>query len=269
MSGEKIVTLFDTTEHAKAAERNLIKAGFDEGDISIIEGHHIREYEAGNEDVSIWQRLFGKDVENDHAQIYSEAVRTNGAVLSLKVKEERQAAALAILNRHQTVDMSSRFSTGAQPDLAQAAPLPATTEVSDRPWLTGDESEDEILKLAREELEVGKRLVREGSTRIRRYVTEEDVSKTVSLREQHAEILRNKVAHQANAEDVDWSDKEIVVEEFSEKPVITKTAHITEEVQVKKANTEHDEKITDTVRQQHIDVERNQESVKKETPPGK
>lgn len=269
MSGEKIVTLFDTTEHAKAAERNLVKAGFDEGDISIIEGHHIREHEAGNKDVSIWQRLFGKGVEDEHAKIYSNSVRTGGAVLSLKVKEERQSAALAILNRHQTVDISSRLSTDAGAAHTRGAPPPATSGNTARPWLTGNESKDEILKLAREELEVGKRLVRDGSTRIRRYVTEEDVSKTVSLREQHAEILRNRVAHPVNAADVDWSDKEVVVEEFSEKPVVRKTAHIVEEVQVKKANTEHDEKIIDTVRQQHIAVERNHKDVKKDMPPKK
>lgn len=260
MSSEKIVTLFDTTEHARAAERNLIKAGFDEDDISIIEGHHIREHEDENKGADIWKRLFGNNVEEEHGQIFSEAVRTDGAVLSLKVKEEQQAAALAILNRHQTVDISSRLPAG-QPQAGGIAPV-ASEEIT-RPWLTGDESEDEILQLAREELDVGKRLVREGSTRIRRYVTEEDVSENVKLREQHAEIFRHKSdGRSVDAGDVDWSEKEVVVEEFSEKPVINKTVHIAEEVQVKKVNTEHDETVTGTVREQHIDVERRREDGK-------
>lgn len=267
MSSEKIVTLFDTTEHARAAERNLIKAGFDEDDISIIESHHIREHEAENKDTSIWKRLFGNDVEDEHAQIYSEAMRTNGAVLSLKVKEEQQATALAILNRHQTVDFTSRRPVG-QAHLEGQAPAAVADETA-RPWLTGNESEDEILRLAREELDVGKRLVKEGSTRIRRYVTEEEVSKTVKLREQHAEILRHAVGKPVDGKDIDWSEKEVVVEEFAEKPVINKTAHIVEEVQVKKENSEHDEKITDTVRQQHIDVERSRDDGKTDFIPKK
>lgn len=267
MSSEKIVTLFDTTEHARAAERNLIKAGFDEGDISIIEGHHIREHEDDNKGAGIWKRLFGNSVEEEHAQIFSGAVRTDGAVLSLKVKEEQQAAALAILNRHQTVDISSRLPAG-QPQTGGTTPV--ASEETTRPWLTGDESEDEILQLAREELDVGKRLVREGSTRIRRYVTEEDVSENVKLREQHAEIFRHKAdGRPVDAGDVDWSEKEVVVDEFAEKPVINKTAHIAEEVQVKKANTERDETVTGTVRQQHVDVERRREDGKTDTTPKK
>lgn len=267
MSSEKIVTLFDTPEHARAAERNLIKAGFDEGDISIIESHHIREHEDENKGTGIWRRLFGNDVEDEHAQIYSEAVRTNGAVLSLKVKEEQQATALAILNRHQTVDITtSRLSAGQN---YAEAPSMVVTDKTTHPWLTGDEPEEEILRLAREELDVGKRLVKEGSTRIRRYVTEENVSETVKLREQHAEIFRYKVGEPVDAEDVDWSEKEVVVDEFAEKPVINKTAHITEEVQVKKANTEHDETVTDTVRQQHIDIEHSRDDGKRDMRPKK
>ncbi|MBV4414189.1 YsnF/AvaK domain-containing protein [Enterobacteriaceae bacterium YMB-R22] len=280
MSSEKIVTLFDTLEHAKAAERNLLKAGFNEDDMSIIESQHIKDYEANNKDVSIWKRLFGNDVDDEYAAIYSDAVRTNGAVLSMKVKDEdEQATALAILNRHQVVDVSQR-------QLQQTPPAGDTTLAptekrdtltsgdkkvdttsgvakTDRPWLTGNETKDEILRLAKEELEIGKRLVKEGTTRIRRYVTEENVSRTINLREQHAEILRQAVNKPVTDKDVDWSDKEIVIDEMAEKPVVSKSVHITEEVAVKKANTDREEKVTDTVRQQHVDIERNDTKEKK------
>lgn len=252
MSSEKIVTLFDTTEHARAAERNLIKAGFDEAEISIIDGQHLRDENDGHRDTSIWKKLFGNDVEDQHAEIYSEAMRTHGAVLSLKVDEEQQATALAILNRHQTVDLSTRTGTKTAP-VEQGAM--ASGDATGKPWLTGNESKDEILRLAKEELEVGKRLVKEGTTRIRRYVTQENVSQTIKLREQHAEVLRHAVNRPVNTSEIDWSDKEITMDEFAEKPVINKTARIVEEVALKKANTEHDETVTDTVRQQHVDVE--------------
>lgn len=328
MSSEKIVTLFDTLEHARAAESNLLKAGFHQDDISIIESRHLRDYEDHNKDVSIWKRLFGNDVDDEYAAIYSDAVRTNGAVLSMKVKNENeQATALAILNRHQIVDVGARRASSGdaalpltdrhttqvpgeqrrdalKPDEQTRATLPAgeqnhthlpsgepghgilptgdrtmpgeksslappVTAKTDTPWLTGNETKDEILRLAREELEVGKRLVKEGTTRIRRYVTEENVSRTVNLREQHAEILRQAVNRPVTEKDVDWSDKEIVIDELAEKPVVSKSVHITEEVAVKKTNTDREEKISDTIRQQHVDVERSGTDERKDDLPKK
>lgn len=59
-----------------------------------------------------------------------------------------------------------------------------------RASLTGDESEEDILRLAEERLEVGKRLVSEGSTRVRRYTVTDEVTENISLHEQHADIFR-------------------------------------------------------------------------------
>ncbi|PIJ45546.1 YsnF/AvaK domain-containing protein [Tatumella sp. OPLPL6] len=261
MSSEKIVTLFDTVEHAQAAERNLIKADFKESDISVIHGRDLDSDSTVFKDTSIWKRLFGNDVEEEHAELYSEALHKNGAVLTVVAHgEDEHAKALAILNRHQLVDVPAKArgtETAAAPD--------AATPRDTRPHLTGNETKDEILQLAKEELEVGKRLVKEGTTRIRRYVTTEDVSQKVNLREQHAEVVRNTVNRPVTGQNIDWSEKSVVVDELAEKPVVNKTAHVVEEVVVKKVNTNHDEEIKDTVRQQHAEVERlrNEENLKK------
>lgn len=249
MSSEKIVTLFDTVEHAQAAERNLIKADFKESDISVIHGRELDGDSTVFKDTSIWKRLFGNDVEEEHAELYSEALHKNGAVLTVVAHgEDEHAKALSILNRHQLVDVPAK----ARGTETAVAPTPRDT----RPHLTGNETKDEILQLAKEELEVGKRLVKEGTTRIRRYVTTEDVSQKVNLREQHAEVVRNSVNRPVTGQDIDWSEKSVVVDELAEKPVVNKTAHVVEEVVVKKVNTNHDEEIKDTVRQQHAEVER-------------
>lgn len=250
MASEKIVTLFDTLDHAQGAERNLVKAGFSDHDISVVHGRDLDRDSTVFKDTSIWQRLFGNDVEPEQAEIYSEAVQKNGAVLTLVVKDEdAHARAIGILNRHQLVDVPAKARGG---DTTQN--VAATAQ--QRPHLTGNESQDEILQLAKEELEVGKRLIKEGTTRIRRYVTKEDVSRTINLREQHAEVVRNAINRPVNAADVDWSEKSVVVDELVEKPVVNKTAHVVEEVVVKKVNTDHNQEIKDSVRQQHVDVER-------------
>ena len=281
MAHSKIVTLFDSLAHAQAAERNLVKAGFSENSISIIDSSHINRDDATVEHKSIWQKLFGSDVDDEYADLYSRAIQTNGAILSMSVRdEEEEALAQTILNRHQIVDVSARrqgavvntaAGTGTPPVTGVAAATAATatssssTQHTPGQYLTGDEPKEEILRLAKEELEVGKRLVREGSTRVRRYVTEEQVSETVNLREQHAEVFRRELNRPVDPKDIDWSEKSVVVEEMAEKPVVDKKAHVVEEVVVKTATTNRDEKVTDTVREQHIDVDKANDKVNPST----
>lgn len=265
MSNEKIVTLFDKLAYAQAAERNLIKAGFDEDAISLIKSDDIDPAELDGEQ-SFWKSLFGNTLTDEDRVIYSKAIQNNGTVLTVHVDDEQRATALAILNRQQ-LSNESQYQPQDQltPNLAHAeispehaAALtqqqPAHTAHSDRPYLTGDETQDEILQLAKEDLEVGKRIETEGSKRIRRYVVENDVTQRINLKAQHAEVLRRNVDHAVAENNIDWSDKEISVEEYTEKPVINKNAKIVEEVLVKKVNTTHDEVIHDTVREQKVDV---------------
>lgn len=279
MSYEKIVTLFDTLAHAEAAERNLIKAGFDESDISIIRNEDIDRSDLDGEQ-SIWQKLFGETLTDEDRAIYSEAVRQNGTVLTIRVDEDERAKALAVLNRHQISDETRYYKeplahTDTLSPVAGTAAIAGTTaathtplahednvvarelaereNVGHRAYLTGDETQDEILQLAKEDLEIGKRIESEGQKNIRRYVVEHDVSRTINLKEQHAEVLRRKVDRPVDG-NIDWSDKEISVEEYAEKPVVNKTARVVEEVVVKKVNTDHDQVIEDTVREQKVDV---------------
>ena len=52
---------------------------------------------------------------------------------------------------------------------------------------------EEVLRLAEEQINVGKRMVRGGTTRIRRFVTERPVEAKVTLHEEHAAIVRRAV----------------------------------------------------------------------------
>ena len=70
-----------------------------------------------------------------------------------------------------------------------------------------------MLRLAEEQLEVGKRMVETGATRVRRFTTEREVAADVTLHEEHAEILRRAISEPINISDLDWSDREIEVVE--------------------------------------------------------
>lgn len=121
--------------------------------------------------------------------------------------------------------------------------------------LTGDER-DETLKLAEEQVDIGKRRVSDGVVRLRRYTVEEDVSEDISLFDQHADMFRRAVDEPAYLNDVDWSERTIEVEESHEVPTVNKTARVREEVGLRTEGNERVETVKDTVRRQEVEVDK-------------
>lgn len=167
-------------------------------------------------------------------------------------------------------DTDDRLSSGADSRLGTetddrfATDEPLYDEGADRPLVgegvaaSGLQRDDERdgLTLAEEEVEIGKRQVSDGFVRLRRYTVEESVSEDISLYDQHAEVFRHAVDEPTYLNDVDWSDKTIEVEESHEVPVVSKTAHIREEVGVRSEGTERVETVKDSVRRQEVKVEK-------------
>ena len=85
-------------------------------------------------------------------------------------------------------------------------------------------------------------------------MTAREVEEKVNLTEVHAEVLR-KAVNQPVADDWDWSDSTIEVVETREEAVVSKTAHVAEEIRLRTEETEHTETIKETVRKQHAEVE--------------
>jgi len=113
-----------------------------------------------------------------------------------------------------------------------------------------------VLRLAEEQLEVGKRQIETGRARIRRFVTERPVEAQVTLHDEHAEMVRRAVSDPSLIRDVDWSDKVIEVTETSEQAVVNKTARVAEEVLIRREGSDHVETVKDTVRRQQVELER-------------
>lgn len=275
MARETIVTMFSNISLAEGAKRNLIKAGFLDDDIDIISGDRLRTEGQEARHPGFWQRLFGNTLEEDQAEVYEDAMRTGGVVLSLRADEDQLPRALGILDAHEeltersaalpdddahgyaTSDGLTAPASGTLSESGAVDPLhtdPAHRGVA-RTALTGDESDEDVLRLAEERLEVGKRLVSEGSTRVRRYTVTDQVSENVSLHEQHAEIFRRPVSETGSSANVDWSEKTVEVEETHEQPVVNKTAQIIEEVVLRKEASDRVETINDSVRRQEVDID--------------
>ncbi|MFL6614733.1 MAG: YsnF/AvaK domain-containing protein, partial [Pantoea agglomerans] len=256
---------------AEGAKRNLIKAGFLDDDIDIISGDRLRTEGHEARHPGFWQRLFGNTLEEDQAEVYEDAMRTGGVVLSMRADEDALPRALGILDAHEELTERSaavpdEYTTGEGLTASASGTLPDNApadllhtdpahRVAGRSALTGNESDEDVLRLAEERLEVGKRLVSEGSTRVRRYTVTDQVTENVSLHEQHAEIFRRPVSETGSHANVDWSEKTVEVEETHEQPVINKTAQIIEEVVLRKEASDRVETINDSVRRQEVDID--------------
>jgi uncharacterized protein (TIGR02271 family) len=118
------------------------------------------------------------------------------------------------------------------------------------------QANNEVLRLAEEQLQVGKRLVDTGRTRVRRFVTERPVSADVTLHEEHADVLRRAITDPKYVGDIDWADKEIEVVETAEQALANKTARIVEEVSLRKIGTDRVETVHDKIRRQQVEIER-------------
>jgi uncharacterized protein (TIGR02271 family) len=246
MAYERIVAVYDRAEKAQAAARALESSGFGASDINVSNSEFLRDKDA--RDSNVWQRLFGRSVSDHESTVYLRTINSGGAVLALRTPDTEVDRAMRILNVHGPMNLRDR-STSSQTSTAQ--PSSAST-----PRETGRmAAEGEVLRLAEEQIDVSKRQVTTGKSRIRRFVTENPVERQITLHEEHCEVARRDVTDPKLAKDVDWKDQTIEVTETSEQPVVTKTARIAEEVLIRRRGSDHVETVRDTVRRQQIEVE--------------
>ena len=266
MSHEKIVALYDTVAHAEAAVNTLRMAGYPAADISVIKNEG--DSKTGWTEPWFWQGLFGDDIVPHEAEVYGRAVRQGGAVVIVRVTESEAPKVIELLDSHKPVDVIDRaraYGVSQTPKVvvppatmaaAPAATIPAppvTTTTTPASTLSKDE---EVVRLAEEQLNVGKQKIESGKTRVRRFVVEKPVEANVTLHDEHIEVMRRAISDPGVLRDPDWSEQIFEVTDTSEKPIVSKTVRVTEEVIIRRKGTDHVETVHDTVRRHQLDVER-------------
>jgi uncharacterized protein (TIGR02271 family) len=265
MAYQTIVALFDTPAHAEAAVGALTAGGFHSDDISIMDRARLEggtgAIKEGLKVTELWHWLFGGDLYQHEGAVLSQAVQEGGTVVSVRVPESEVAHATGILDLHHPVDVHDRaITTGIAPvahveaAAKEIAATPLTTAQTIATSPKAAELHKDMLRLAEEQLQVGKEMVETGRTRVRRFTTERDVAADVSLHEEHAEVLRRALSEPASLKDVDWSDDELEVVETTEHALVSKTARVVEEIGLKRVGTEHVETIHDKLRRQQAEV---------------
>ena len=142
--------------------------------------------------------------------------------------------------------MSAQLSSGSS-----AAP-PASTPTAMRQGVRS--GAEEVIPLAEEQIEVGKRSVDRGVTRVRRYVVERPVEQDITLRGQRVTIERRRPIQTTGVAGEAFQERVVEVRETEEVPVVAKTAHVVEEVTIRKEETERTETVRDTVRLEEVEV---------------
>jgi uncharacterized protein (TIGR02271 family) len=169
---------------------------------------------------------------------------------------------------HSPVDISDR---SAEKQSAATKTIPVDSPTAPPPSISSASPmaphraavKEEVLRLAEEQLDIGKRQVETGRARVRRFVVEQPVESKVTLREEHTQMLRRPVSDPSAAKDVDWSEKIIEIIETAEQPVVTKTTRIAEEVVIRREGSDRVEIVRETIRRQQVELERLPGDVKK------
>jgi uncharacterized protein (TIGR02271 family) len=257
---EHIVAIYDSDASADAAARDLAQAG--------VVGDSVRRYrpEASsyNRDAArelqpqprttgsaggFWSWLLGEEdaVEAQRSRFpadadYFERGASRGrAVVSVTVSDASEAdRVVAILNRHDPLHV----------DEDQGAPAAASAA---DPGGRSTPSGEQVIPLAEEQLEIGKRSVDRGVTRVRRYVVDRPVEKDVTLHGERVTIERRRPIEGAPADHNAFEERTVEVRETEEVPVVSKRARVVEEVAIRKEATERTEHVQDTVRKDEVE----------------
>ena len=114
---------------------------------------------------------------------------------------------------------------------------------------------EQVIPLSEETLQVGKREIDRGTTRIRRYTVERPVEEQIRLRDETVSVFRRPVTGSDTVGQDAFRDREVVMTESQEEAVVGKSARVVEEVVIQKGVTEHVETVRDTVRRDEVEIE--------------
>jgi uncharacterized protein (TIGR02271 family) len=262
---EHIVAVFPDTDSADAAERDLADAGIAGAAVRRYRGGAATTTEARSAQPSgFWAWLLGEEGTNVTPPRSAEAARfessagSGRAVLSVTVEDDsRIHQAISILEAHGPIEMdeSTEGVEMNQPPASSSSGSAGTTGPNAAVVQPGTSArnQEEIIPLAKEELEIGKRKVDRGTTRVRRYVVEQPVEREVTLQGERVTIERRRPAGTSPGSG-EFQERIVEVHETDEVPTVDKHAHVAEEVAVRREIAERTEKVRDTIRREEVEV---------------
>jgi hypothetical protein len=284
---EHIVATFDTENAADAAARDLESAGISASAIrwyrseGTVVGRSARRTTETTSSTGggFWAWLLGEEPSTEttraaypgHDEWYDRRAEAGNAVLDVMVHEDAQIhQAVTILESHHPIEIeenteegaSVSSSAGSTADLMVASPSPVigsphpgspAVGAGDAMAAASASGKEEVIPLAEENIEIGKRIIDRGTTRVRRYVVETPIERDVTLRGERVTIERRHPVDPAVTGHA-FEERTVEVQETEEVPVIEKTTRVVEEVAIRKEETERTETVRDSIRRDDIEV---------------
>lgn len=289
-----VIGIFDYTNAAQSAVDYLERNGFSRENIDITQRANTTETRSDDDDndfgegiSNFFSRLFGQS--NDDARKYTEASRRGSMVTVYARTSEEAERAARIMDEYGAVDVDERSSqyshaenyggtTREEHSSHTANPTTGTSTTETKgiekipvmgahPEMTnphvhaenvgGTPAHEKTIPVIKEELEVGKKVVETGTTKLRSRIVEQPTEEHIRLRTEKVNIERTPVDRPATSDDIsNFKENTIEVTEHKEVPVVNKDTRVVEEISLNKDVDERDETISDTVRKTEIDIDK-------------
>lgn len=216
-------TIISTVADPKAGTAliaELVKAGMNDKDVEVLGGDHD----------TIMSEIVRRGFDESDARGYLEAVEGGKSLVAARAGEDQIENFMAIMERHET----------AHDHQGEAA----------------SEGGEKLLEVE-EELAITKGKVAQGGVRVSRSVTEQPVEETVTLRTETVGVERQDVDRKLGTDEASAAFKDKTVEMIgtTEEVAVNKEARVVGEVALSKQVSEREQKVEDTVRRTHVDVE--------------
>ncbi|WP_199707999.1 DUF2382 domain-containing protein [Teichococcus wenyumeiae] len=178
--------------------------------------------------------------------VVADATRKVTRLVGATPPAEERAPSAVRLSSSAFTDMFLWPWTGAMQGLQQGRQTPASGARSPT-------SEEEVIPLGEEVLEVTKRTENSGTARVRRYVVETEVEEQVTLQRERVVVERRRpVSDKITGEILTEMTVEVV--ETVEVPVVSKRARLREEIVVRTERTQQVQTVRETVRRDEVEI---------------
>jgi uncharacterized protein YaaQ len=218
-----IIGLFESGDIASKVQDELTKAGFKKDTVEILQDVAASK---------ISSRLVEAGYEKDKAESYGKAMQKGGALVVAEADDDKADEALSTMRSFKALTPEALLEK------------------------LGNQTSSETAQVIEEELEVGVSRTT-GGKRLKTEVSEREVQETVTLHEENVEVEHTKINRVLKPEEADKAFQGTTVEmtATTEKPVVSKQAHVVEEVSLSKQSGERDVTVSGTVRRQDVIVE--------------
>jgi uncharacterized protein (TIGR02271 family) len=229
---QTVVGLFDDRAEAMRAYNALNSEGYNKADLDVLTSDD-------ESDAPKLDRLSRLIPEPD-VNVFIEGVHQGGTLITANVPDADVPKATATMSNFHIVNIKDRLNTlkKARTDLALADP----------------KTNDQVLEVVEEFMDVGKRQVERGRMRIYSKVTEREAAQQVALRDETIHVQRRAVDRPVTSADA-FRERQIEMVEIDEVPVVTKSAHVVEEVAIGKEVGERTETVKERLRRTDVETE--------------